>query len=238
MRKHHSIKRLLLYTVIGGLVLAAMIGIYVLLFGTFGRREVKIILTTLGISYFSVTSLACAAAYERRRQAPLAVLGLAVSIAGLAFFLPGLWAEWLETAAFAKTTAILAVLSFSFAHICLLSFATLQRKLLWVHLLAVASIVALAGIISTMILYEKGDDLVRWAGALAILDGCLSLCIPILHRLGPGLQLPLAAETYRQIELACPRCGRQATYPIGAIRCSRCSLEIDVHIRVPQRAGS
>ena len=89
MENRPSIKRFLLYMVVGGLVLAALIGIYVLLFGTFGPTEERILLTTLGISYFSVTSLACAAVYEKKRQGLLALPGLALSVIGLALFSTG-----------------------------------------------------------------------------------------------------------------------------------------------------
>ncbi len=180
MVKRHSIKRFLLYSVVGGLVLAALAGIYVLLFGTFGKTEEKILLTTLSISYFSVTSLACAAAFEKRRHGLLSILGLALSIAGFAIILPSIWAEWLDADPISRIIIILAVFSFSFAQACLLSLVTLKRRVVWVYYAAVGAILALAAIISTMIVYDQGGSMERLAGAVAIMDGCLSLCIPIL----------------------------------------------------------
>jgi len=230
MERRHSIRRFLLYMVVGGLVLAALAGIYVLLFGTFGKTEQKILLTTLGISYFSVTSLACAAAYEKRRHGLLSIPGLALSIAGFALFLPSVWAEWLDSNPIAKITIILAVFSFSFAQACLLSLVTLERRAVWVYYAAVGAILALAAIISAMIVYDQGGWMLRFAGAVGILDGCLSLCIPVLHRLGGTLAVPTTAEAYRQIELVCPRCGQRDRYPIGSINCHRCSLAIDIRI--------
>ena len=230
MENRPSIKRFLLYMVVGGLVLAALIGIYVLLFGTFGPTEERILLTTLGISYFSVTSLACAAVYEKKRQGLLALPGLALSVIGLALFLPGMWADWLEIDAYGKTTAIIAIFSFSFAHACLLSFVTLQRHLAWVYYAAVGSILTLAAIVTAMILFDKGDWLLRLAGAVGILDGCLSLCIPILHRLGGNVSVPTTIGSYERIELICPRCGQRGVYSVGSIKCCSCSLVIDIHI--------
>jgi hypothetical protein len=230
MGNRHSIKRVLLYMVVGGLVLAALAGIYVLLFGTFGKTEQKILLTTLSISYFSVTSLACAAAYEKRRNGLLSIPGVALSIAGFALFLPSIWAEWFDSDTISKTTIILAIFSFSFAQACLLSLVTLERRVVWVYYAAVGAILALAAIISAMIVYDEGGWMLRLAGAVAILDGCLSLCIPVLHRLGGQLVVPMTAETYQQIELVCPRCGQGGRYPIGSIRCRRCSLVIDIRI--------
>jgi hypothetical protein len=229
MENRHSIKRFLLYSVVGGLVLAALAGIYVLLFGTFGKTEEKILLTTLSISYFSVTSLACAAAYERRRGV-FSILGLICSIAGFALFLPSIWAEWFDIEPIGKITVILAVFSFSFAQACLLSLVTLRRHVVWVFYAAIVAILALAAIVSLMVLYDQGGWMLRLAGAVGIVDGCLSLCIPILHRLSGNLEVPMAAETYQQIELVCPRCGQGDSYPIGLIKCRGCSLVINIRI--------
>jgi hypothetical protein len=235
MEKYPSIKRVLLYSVVGGLVLASLIGIYVLLFGTFGETEEKILMTTLSISYFSVTSLACAAAYEKRRHALLSILGFIISIAGFALFLPGIWAEWLDSnSPISKIIIILTVLSFSFAQACLLSLVTLQRRVVWVYYAAVGAILALAAIISLMIVYDQGGWMLRLAGAVGILDGCLSLCIPILHRLSGTL--PITA--YQQIELVCPRCGQGGSYPIGSIKCRGCSLVINIRIEAASQVLS
>jgi hypothetical protein len=229
MEKSHSIKHFFAIFVVGGLVLASLIGIYVLLFGTFGETEEKILLTTLSISYFSVTSLSCAAAYEKRRYGLLSITGLALSIAGFALFLPCIWAEWFDSNLISKITIILAILSFSFAQACLLSLVTLRRAV-WVYYATVGAILVLAVIISMMIVYDQGGWMLRLAGAVAILDGCLSLCIPILNRLGGKVEVPMTAETYQQIELVCPRCGQEGSYEIGLIKCRGCSLAINIRI--------
>ena len=129
MDKRWSLKRSLLQTVIGALVLSALVGVYVLLFGTFGKTEERILFTTLSISYFSVTSLACAAAFEKKQYPLLHVPGLLLGIAGFLLFIPGIWADWWRFNAFAKAAIILGVFSFSFAQACLLSLATLERRL-------------------------------------------------------------------------------------------------------------
>ena len=57
-----SLKLAFLRAVIVALVASAVGGIYTCLVGEFGEIEAKMLLTTLSVSYFSVTSLACAAA--------------------------------------------------------------------------------------------------------------------------------------------------------------------------------
>jgi len=224
-------KRVLLHTVIATLVLAALVGIYVFLLGSFGKTEAKILFTTLAVSYFSVTSLACAAAYEKKRYPLLSLPGLALGVVGFLLFIPSIWAEWFEIEAIGKAMGTVGVISFSFAQACLLSLGTLERRLAWVYYAAVASVIALAAIISGMIVFEAhGEWVVRVLGVVGILDGCFSLCVPILYWLGGKPSGETAASHYEQIELACPRCAEWATYSVGNIRCRKCSLVIRVQI--------
>jgi hypothetical protein len=226
-----SMKRGFLQAIIATLILAAVVGIYVFLFGSFGKTEAKILGTTLTICYFSITSLACSAAFEKKRHPLLFIPGLALGIAGFLLYVPSIWAEGFEVKAIGKAMAIVGVLSFSFAQACLLSLAPLQRRQVWVFFVAVASILALAAIISGVIIREPHDEqwLVRIIGVVAILDGCLSLCVPILHRLG-SKQMAEKADEYNEIELVCPRCGQRGSYPLGNIKCPKCSLGIQVQI--------
>jgi hypothetical protein len=115
----------------------------------------------------------------------------------------------------------------------------------------------LATLLSVMIVFELDKEwLVRLAGILGILDGCLSLCAPVLHLLGarqavreagpvggpesggvpslghtPGRPAaPHAGRASGQIDLACPRCGERGLYPLGRIACPRCALVLRVEI--------
>jgi len=251
-----SIKKVLLRTLIVALVLAAVTGIGVLLFGTFGKIGGQILMTTLTISYFSLTSLGCAAAYEHRRYAVLAIPGMAVAAAGFALYVPSIWADWIEHEPVGKTMAVLGILSFSFAHACLLSFASLKREVLWVLYAAWLAIFALAAVLSLVIVFDlESERLLRLVGILGILDGCLSLCLPILHLLGArqsaaaagpiggarsrmpslghtfgGTAAPPSGLGVGQIELACPRCGHRGLYPLGRIACPNCALVLRVEI--------
>lgn len=226
-----SVKRTLLHTVVATLVLAAVVGIYVFVFGRFGKTEAKILVTTLTISYFSMTSLACAAAHEKKQYPLLAVSGLAMGIVGFLLFIPSIWAEWFESNTVIKAMGITGLLSFSFAQACVLSLATLQRHQRWLFYAAVVSILGLAAIISGLIIFEPhGDWIVRVVGVVGILDGCFSLCVPILHRLGGKQAAPTMAEVYEQVELVCPRCGQRGIYSLGRIECRQCSLAITVQV--------
>jgi len=251
-----SIKHVLLRTLIVALVLAALTGIGVLVFGTFGKIADQILMTTLTISFFSLTALGSAAAYERRQYSVLGMAGMAVAAAGFLFFVPSIWADWLEHEPVGKTMAVLGIFSFSFAHACLLSLAELKREVLWVLYAAWLAIFAFAAFLSVMIVFHpEGDWLFRLVGILGILDGCLSLCLPALHLLGARQavavdgpiggapsRMPSLGQTFGgtaappsglapgHIDLCCPRCGHRGLYPLGRIACPNCALVLRVEI--------
>jgi hypothetical protein len=112
---------------------------------------------------------------------------------------------------------VIGVPSFSLAQACLLSLVTLQRRHAWVFHAAVALILALAAIISGIIIFEPHDEefTVRVVGVVAILDGCFSLCVPVLHRLGGKPVTEKSPQTYSQVELVCPRCGERGIYRLA-----------------------
>jgi hypothetical protein len=232
MTARWSLKRSLLYSLIAALVLSAVFGIYVFLFGTFGDTEVRLLVTTLAVSCYSLMSLGCAVAWEKRRTRVLSLPGLVVCGLGFLFLLACIWVEGYDSEWFAKATGILAIFALSFAQASVLSLARLKPRQGWLSWTAVVSIFSLAILISTMIVVEVDDEWwFRAVGVVAIVDGCASLTIPILHKLAG---LPSAAgqfaEAYPRIELTCPRCGHRAEYPVGPIQCTQCSLRIRVEV--------
>jgi hypothetical protein len=233
MTNEFSIKRTFLYTVIAALVLSALMGIYVLLSGEFRETEGRILGTTLVVSLFSMLSLACAAAHEKGEcHWPLSIPGLALGAGGLVFYILAIWLDWWRFQTASQWLAILGIFSFSFAQASVLSLARLRRQVHWVFYAAVISILALAVFVSGMILAEPSREVwpFRVVGILGILDGCFSLCVPIVQRLGGKEPVAAGAETYHEIELACPRCGAHATYPLGKIACRKCSLALRIEI--------
>ena len=230
MTRNGTLKRAFLITLIVALISSALVGIYAFLLGDFGEIETKILMTTLSISFFSVTSLACAAVFERQVALISAAIGLAVSAGGFLLYMPGIWAEWWDNEAIGKTMGVLAIFAFSFAQVCLLALPSLSPKFRWVYHVTAGVILALAAFVSWLFLAEiEGEWALRLMGVLGILDGCGSLLIPILCKLGAEARI---AEGFARdhIELACPRCDHHGRYQMGAITCSHCALQIRVEI--------
>jgi hypothetical protein len=232
MTARWSLKRCLLHSLIAALVLSAVFGIYVFLFGSFGETEVRILLSTLDVSYYSLMSLACAVAWEKRRTRVLSLPGLTTCMLGFVFLLLCIWVEFHQPEDFVwKTAAILGIFSFSFAQASVLTLARLKPRLAWVSWTAVVSIFSLAIVISTMIVWEIDDEWwFRAIGVLAIVDSCASLSIPLLYKLGGSAAPEVTGQPYPRIELICPRCGHQGEYSVGRIECTECSLRIRVEV--------
>lgn len=232
--------KVLLISVIGALVLSALFGIGAFLFGNFGETSMRILATTLSVSFYSLMALACAAALEKRRAKVTALPGLAVCGIGFVCLLLVIWVDLFGVEEFAKASAILALFAFSFAQTCILSFVRLKRQWVWVSWTAHVAIFWLAALLSTMIVLELNDAwFFRIAGVLGILDGCASLSIPLIYKLGGGIAPDkrgggIASDAPRRlgshIELTCPACGLQGNYPIGSIQCPQCALKIRVEV--------
>ncbi len=71
-----NLKKVFLTAMILSLTLAALTGIGVFLLGNFGELELRILLTTLEVGIFSMTSLCCAALLEKKKSHPVGLLGL------------------------------------------------------------------------------------------------------------------------------------------------------------------
>jgi hypothetical protein len=221
-----------LRSLVGSLVLAAAMGIYAFVVGQWGETELRILLTTLSVSFCSMTAMASAAAFSRGRDFPLAyglsIAGVAMSIVAFLLFIGAIWSHSDFNEPYAKTMAIAGILAFSLGHACLLGLASLPRHLRWVYWLTLCAIAALATAGSGMIVFEADDEVYfRILGIIGILDGCGTLTTPILAKLHG---VPCAAVRYpgavNEVTLFCPQCGRRETHPLGDVTCSNCGLKL------------
>jgi hypothetical protein len=177
MAGKRSFQRIMLNTMIIALAVSAALGMWAFIFGRFGDTECKILATTLSVSFFSVTALACATAQQVRRSRLLWLPGLIASGMGFIVFLVGIWdlTPFRTEEAVFKSMAILALFAFSFGQASLLSLARLSAGARWVFFAALVSIFGLATLVSGMILWEVDDQwLFRLAGLFAVHDGPVS----------------------------------------------------------------
>ena len=183
MNDQRNLKRPLLYTLIGSVMLGAVLGIIIVLRNTWGWFEVRVILTTLTVAIASLCGLACDLSRTPRGANLLPSGGLLLTFVAAGMILIGMWCE-LESEGFWKTTASISIFAVATVHVCLLSIARLGGKFQWVFFIACQVIFGLAVLLSIMIIWEIDNDrMYRIIVVVSIVDAALTLVIPLLHRI-------------------------------------------------------
>ena len=179
-----SPKKVFLYLFIASVSVSALIGVGVILFGSFGDLEIRVLITTITITTTSIFGLACGA-YLERRKVPLPVAGIILAVTSAFLWLIVIWRQGTPSEWYIKSTTTLTLLAYASAHLSLLSLARLDKKFAWIHLAANFLIWSLAGFAIFIVWGEPSDyELVsRVMGVLAILVAVVTLVTPVFHKL-------------------------------------------------------
>lgn len=178
-----NLKRLFFTTILASLVVSALIGIVIFLVGDFGETELKLLITTLAVAGFSLTSLAGAALYDRRHLLLLSYAVMAASLLGFVLGIFEIWGDHEEIWLLKLSTSV-AIVAFSLAHISILMLGRFREKLVKYCLYAtIGAIVSLATVLISMINFELDETgFFRLLGVLAILDVLGSISVPIVKK--------------------------------------------------------
>ncbi len=225
-------QRSFLFAFIASISLCGAIGIYCLLIGEFTSLVAKVLGTTATVAGASLLALASAVPWERKRWQPIGPLGMLAAAVWLTLVLCLIWVDRLNgEEVFIKTTLVATVIAIALPHAGLIGLARLRRDYGWVRIGNVASIVALAGLIIVAVVFEIDDEfMLRVIGALAILDVCTSVAIPILHRVSAIHEHDSIRTTTLEVSLTCPRCSKTHSLPVGHSPCPSCGLRIKIEI--------
>jgi hypothetical protein len=191
--ENFNLKKFFLYLLICSIALSALMGIWAILSGEFGELQARVLGTTLTVVGTSILGLACGAFLESPRSrtnyalffVPFGGIILAVLSAAIT-----LWLIWGVTGwgseGIYKTLFVFIMFAFSLAQLSLLSLARLSKRFRWAIIAAYAAVLALASIVSFLIIVEPHSDdgtVMRLIGVLAVVAAALTVMIPILHRL-------------------------------------------------------
>lgn len=226
--------RAFLFTLIGSLVLAAAMGSFALLADPgFSRTTGRVIASTLTVTLFSLTSMGCAIAWERGHWRPAAGVGFGVSALSFLIYVVGIWLDlpWGWEDAVFKTMALGGIWSIYCALTCLLTLARLKRSWSWTRYATQGIAAILAVSLSAMIIFEWDDEVyVRSLGVQAILTGCGTICVPILHRLSATPKTDQLITATLALTITCPRCARSQQVTAGRSTCGKCGLKFRIEI--------
>ncbi len=225
-------QRSFLFAFIASISLCGLIGIYCLLVGEFTDLVGRILGSTASVAAASLLALASAMPWERKRWQPIGPCGLLAAVLWLTLILCMVWIGWFEDhEALVKATAIATVVAIGLPHAGLIGLARLRREYGWVRIGTVASIVVLASLITIAVLFEIDDEYwFRVIGAIAILDVCGSIAVPILHRVSAIHEHEAIRTTTLEVSLTCPRCSTTHVVSVGRSKCPSCGLRFKFEI--------
>ena len=193
--------------------------------------------TTGALIVLYILAIPGASLQERRVYPLLGLAGLLTCVVAFAMTLTCIWAEHADNEAFAKATAIAAIIAFSFAHTALLAHVPASLAVRWLLGVALFSLWTVAAMVSAAIIWElQADGWYRVMGAVGVVDASASLALIImalLRRVGKVEKLQSADV---QVELHCPRCTTLQKVAVGASRCSACGLKFRLEVEEPRCA--
>lgn len=181
-----QLKKLFIYLLVGSVAVSAAVGIFVVLFGSFGEFETRVLLTTVTITCTSILGLACGVFLETGRGKSLPVAGIASAIVAALIWIALIW-EILPDNFYPVRAALTAtVLAVSSSHLSLISVARLDDRFRWAVYLLHGAVWLLAAILVWIIWFdidEQSNTLPKAIGVLSILIAALTIVIPVFHRL-------------------------------------------------------
>jgi hypothetical protein len=206
MNGQSNLKRPLLYSLVGSVVLGALLGIVLVLRNTWGWFEVRVILTTITVAIASLCGLACDLSRTPRGANFLPRGGLVLTLVAAGLILAGMWTD-LNKDEFWKFTISVSIFAVATVHICLLSIAQLAKRFRWVYFVACQVIYGLAVLLSVIVFWElENERMFRFVAMISIVDAALTLVIPLLHRISrtddnhAHIAAPMAARNLAAID--------------------------------------
>jgi hypothetical protein len=184
-----NLKKFFLYLLIASVGVSALIGIGVILIGTFGEFEQKVLATTFTIIGTSILGLVCGAYLETGRGKVIPIAGIAISLTAAVLWLILIWYGTVQDKSFAKTVMTATLLAAACSHISLLSLARLERRFLWFRYAGHGAVWTLAAFVLCLIwnVFNPDEDINgRVVGVLAIIVAAFTVITPIFHKLSSG----------------------------------------------------
>ena len=223
-------KRIALYVLIGSVVVSALLGIWALLVGEFGRLEGKVLITSLCISGASILAMICGVAWERCPVRLLPPTGLALAVLGFALLIVLVWVEADSEHAWKASGSIL-LLATAAAHGALLSLARLRRPHRWLFPAAYGSSALLAILVLVAMWGEIEDERIwRWTGVFSILLCAFTILVPVFQRMDRAAAARDESRVIADRVRFCPRCGAAMDAAFGDVICASCGGRFRVEV--------
>lgn len=182
-----NLKRLFLYASIASVAVSALIGIGVMIFGSFGEFETKVLVTTMTVTVTSILGLACGACLEAQKGRMIPMAGIVCAVISAVLWMVMIWSKFdPENDVFARSVMSATLLAAACSLVSLLSLATLDRRFMWARWLAHAAVWSLTAIVLVIIWAEIDPSdswIARTMGVLSIIIAAVTVVTPVFHYL-------------------------------------------------------
>jgi hypothetical protein len=181
-----NLRKFFLYSLIISVIVSALLGIGVVLFGNFGDLEIRVLMTTFTITCTSILGLACGAYLESGRGKLMPYAGIVLSIAAAALCLFLIWQRGTYSETVGKLAITFSMLATACALLSLVGIARLDARFRWSYYLNHMAVWSLSAILLFIIWFEpkSNSSLVsRLIGVLSIVIAAVTIVTPVFHKL-------------------------------------------------------
>ena len=178
-------KKYFLKTLITALVISALIGIYLFLFGDFEDSDTRLLLTTLTVGWYSMTGLCSSVVHSQKKFKFFSLLGMTISIIGFFMTVIAIW-EIVDNDLIWRLVMTFVILSVMISHVSLLFLVKPKSKkinYLMTTTIVFIILVTVMLVVEIMIESEKSEFFYRLLGVFAILDVLGTISTPVLNRM-------------------------------------------------------
>lgn len=183
--KPTTYKNYFLWSLIVGLSISSLIGIYIFLFNEFGKTETQLLLTTLAIGGFSLAGLCCSTIHNLDNFKLFSYIGMLNAITGFIICFCVVW-EIFDLENIWKLMVVFIILSVTFSHISLLLLvkpkSTIIKNILRTTIIFI-TINAFMLILITTAENEFGELFYRLLGVFSIIGVVGTIVTQILNKI-------------------------------------------------------
>jgi hypothetical protein len=238
-----QLKRGFLLGVVLAISVAALLGVWILLFESFFGIEGEVFATLGSVVLFCLPALTASGMLEKGHWRVVNVIALWVSVAGLVLFLLVIWVLqplyrsnirlWEEP--LWKSMALAAIWAIALPWGAMLARTQFRDWYRWLRFGSIFVVYLTAASLSLAAIFEADDEPVwKLLGVLGILTALGTIALPILYKVRGMERDEQVESTPLEMTIICPRCLTKQTVSSGPSRCRRCKLKFTIEIEEPR----
>lgn len=183
-----SVRRVFLFSLLACFIVGAATAILALLSANFEGTQLKILLSTLSLGFYSITGLCCALLADKTRFQIVGGIGIAISVAGALFAVLTNWEFITGWEVLIQGRFAFFIIAFAFAHSSLLLLIKTTNKMVRTCRIATLSVILLLALLLLATTFNPISLENSWQiiGVLGVLVALGTIATPIMHMASQG----------------------------------------------------